>query len=262
MKTPLPHRALPHATPLAKALCASYARGMNAVATSFAPPAPDRPFVALGDVHGRLDLLEPLLAKAQSMRLPVVMLGDYIDRGPQSAGVLALLRAASTEMDLTCLRGNHEELLLRFLHRPRRTGRPWLRYGGRETLASFGLDHLPQDVTAADLIQARATLIDALGDTVDWLKSLPYLWQSGNIAACHAGADPAQPFDSQPQKPLAWGHPDFGQIARTDGIWCIHGHRIVPDVTIRDGVISIDTGAWQTGRLSAVLIGDGPLRLL
>jgi serine/threonine protein phosphatase 1 len=221
-------------------------------------PQPDRPFVAIGDVHGRLDLLEPLLARVATLAVPVVMLGDYIDHGPDSAAVLQLLYRSAGFMDLTCLRGNHEDLLLRFLHRPRRTGRIWLRYGGAATLASFGLRDLPPDFGAPDLVAARADLTAALGDDlIGWLKAMPYLWQSGNVSALHAGADPAQALDSQSDKAMAWGHPDFGKIARKDGQWVVHGHRIVRQMTISDGTIAVDTGAWATGRLTAVLIGDG-----
>ena len=225
-------------------------------------PAPDHPFVAIGDVHGRLDLLRPVLDRAVAAALPVVMLGDYVDRGPDSADVLRLLQERADQTALTCLRGNHEDLLLRFVHRPRRTGKIWLRYGGRATLASFGIADLPaQDIPADDLMRARDALLAAMGDaTVTWMRSLPYCWQSGNVAACHAGADPHRPLADQSPKAMAWGHPDFGQVPRGDGIWIVHGHRIVPDLTIREGVVAVDTGAWKTGRLCAVIIGDGQIR--
>ena len=227
------------------------------------PAAPDTPFVAIGDVHGRLDLLAPLLDRVQRLGLPVVMLGDYIDHGPDSAGVLRLLHDRAGQMDLTCLRGNHEDLLLRFLHRPRRTGKTWLRFGGRATLASFGLHDLPDDPRPPDMMRARDAVIAGLGDaTVTWMKSMPYWWQSGNVAACHAGADPHQPLPDQLPKAMAWGHPDFGLVPRADGVWCVHGHKMVRKLTVRDGVISVDTGAWHTGTLTAALIGDGKVRAI
>lgn len=226
-------------------------------------PQPAQPFVAIGDVHGRHDLLAPVLARAAMAGLPVVMLGDYIDHGPDSAAVLRLLHQSCAQMPLTCLRGNHEDLLLRFLHRPRRTGRIWLRYGGAACLASFGLPALRPDFGAPDLLAARAALAQAMGDDlIGWLKSLPYLWRSGNVAAVHAGADPAMPLDGQPAMALAWGHPDFGKIPRSDGQWVLHGHQIVRRWRVADGTIALDTGAWRTGRLTALVIGDGPLRAL
>ncbi|WP_322893924.1 MULTISPECIES: metallophosphoesterase [unclassified Yoonia] len=226
------------------------------------PVAPDSPFVAIGDVHGRRDLLAPLLDRLHPMGVPVVLLGDYIDHGPDSAGVLRLLQDRAGQMDLICLRGNHEELLIRFLHRPRRTGRTWLRFGGRATLESFGIHDLPDDPGPDDYIRARDALIATIGDSLTWMKSMPYWWQSGNVAACHAGADPHQPLADQMAKAMVWGHPDFGQVPRADGVWCVHGHRIVPQLQVRDGVISIDTGAWKTGLLCAALIGDGDIRAL
>ncbi|WP_019956585.1 metallophosphoesterase [Yoonia vestfoldensis] len=224
------------------------------------PPLPERPFVAIGDVHGRADLLAPLLDRAASDGLPVVLVGDYIDHGPDSAAVLRLLQDCTARIALTCLRGNHEDLLLRFLRRPRKTGRTWLRYGGRATLKSYGIDNLPDDFVPADLARARDALEAALGGTVTWMKSMPYWWHSGNVAVLHAGADPALPLADQVPKAMAWGHPDFGQVTRRDGIWCVHGHSIVPQLTIRNGVVSIDTGAWKTGNLTAVIIGDGRVR--
>ena len=225
-----------------------------------APPAPDQPFVAIGDVHGRADLLAPILARAAAQDLPVVLVGDYIDHGPDSAAVLRLLQDRAAQMTLTCLRGNHEDLLLRFLRRPRKTGRLWLRYGGRATLDSYGIDDLPDQITLADLVTARDRLRGAMGATVTWMQSMPFWWQSGNVAVLHAGADPAQPLADQLPKAMAWGHPDFGLVARRDGVWCVHGHRIMRRLTIREGVVSIDTGAWKTGKLCAVLIGAGHIQ--
>ncbi|ARU01560.1 serine/threonine-protein phosphatase 2 [Yoonia vestfoldensis] len=225
-----------------------------------APPAPDQPFVAIGDVHGRADLLAPILARAAAQDLPVVLVGDYIDHGPDSAAVLRLLQDRAAQMALTCLRGNHEDLLLRFLRRPRKTGRLWLRYGGRATLDSYGIDDLPEQITLADLVTARDRLRAAMGATVTWMQSMPFWWQSGNVAVLHAGADPALPLADQLPKAMAWGHPDFGLVARRDGVWCVHGHRIMRRLTIREGVVSIDTGAWKTGKLCAVLIGAGHIK--
>lgn len=223
------------------------------------PPVPDRPFVVVGDVHGRADLLAPVLERAAAEGLPVVLVGDYIDHGPDSAGVLRLLQDRAARMDLTCLRGNHEDLLLRFLRRPRKTGRTWLRYGGRATLESYGISDLPEDFVPADLARTRDALTAIMGDTVTWLQSLPYWWQSGNVAVLHAGADPTLPMADQVPKAMAWGHPDFGIVPRRDGVWCVHGHSIVAQLTVRDGVVSIDTGAWKTGTLTAVIIGNGGL---
>lgn len=225
-----------------------------------AVPAPDTAFVAIGDVHGRLDLLMPLLDRVQQMGLPAVLLGDYIDHGPDSAGVLRLLQESAAQMTLICLRGNHEDLLIRFLHRPRRTGKTWLRFGGRATLDSFGLEPLPDTPGPDDYIRARDGLLAAMGDNVTWMNALPYWWQSGNVAAMHAGADPHLPLPDQLAKAMVWGHPDFGQVPRADGIWCVHGHRIVRRLTLRAGVISVDTGAWKTSQLCGALIGDGAVR--
>lgn len=116
----------------------------------------------------------------------MVCLGDYIDHGPNSAAVLHLLQALP---GITCLRGNHEEMLLRFLEDPNGRGQRWLRHGGLETLASFGV------ASGCTPDAMRDDLYVAMGErTVAWLADLPRLFQSGNVAAAHAGADPAVPI--------------------------------------------------------------------
>lgn len=194
----------------------------------------------VGDIHGRLDLLEQALVCAQGQ---LVCVGDYIDRGPDSAGVLHLLQARP---DVICLMGNHEEMMLDFLADPEATGPRWLRFGGRETLASYGVLEPDQD-----LLAARDQLRAGLGGTgEDWLAALPSLWQSGNLAVTHAGADPRLPMAQQSTKTLRWGHPKFGKALRRDGIWVLRGHVVRDEAVMLDGTIQIDTGAWHTGRLT------------
>ena len=105
---------------------------------------PDQPFVAIGDVHGRADLMMRLLETLRAgpySELPVVFVGDYVDRGEQSADVLRVLHQEEDRSKLVCLRGNHEEMLLNFLEDPAGQGPRWLRYGGLQTMGSFaGMD--------------------------------------------------------------------------------------------------------------------------
>jgi serine/threonine protein phosphatase 1 len=147
--------------------------------------------------------------------------------------------------------GNHEEMMLNFLDDPQRHGPRWLRYGGLQTLASFGVAGLSDTSIGPTLDTACATLKAAMGpDLIRWMRHLPTSWQSGNIAVVHAGADPVVPIDDQTQKTLLWGHPDFGKTARTDETWVLHGHTIVDAPEAANGLISIDTGAFATGRLT------------
>ena len=228
------------------------------------PIAPEQPFVAIGDVHGRADLLVEIdrLIDTQCPGWPVVFLGDYVDRGDESREVLELLMSVSPDdtPSVTCLMGNHERMMLDFLDDPAETGPRWIRNGGLQALASFGIAP-PRGGTgdAEALVELRDRLVEAMGTAmIDWLRARPLFWQSGNVWAVHAGADPGLPMTGQPDEVLIWGHPEFRQTPRTDGQWVIHGHTIVDAPYARAGRIALDTGAYATGRLSAAAISaDG-----
>lgn len=218
----------------------------------FAPVAPDVPFVALGDIHGRADLLDRALAQAPDCL--IVCVGDYIDRGDHSAEVL---RTLSARPDIICLSGNHEEMMLDFLAQPQKNGPRWLRYGGLQTLASFGIAGVSEGTTGAALDKAADALRSAMGpDLLHWLTTRPTLWQSGNVAVVHAAADPALPLDDQDPRTLHWGHADFDRVTREDDIWVLHGHTIVDAPTADAGRIAIDTGAYATGRLTMAHVSE------
>lgn len=210
-------------------------------------PAED--LVVIGDVHGRVDLLTRALESVGDRRC--ICLGDYVDRGPDSAAVLTLLHNLP---DVVCLTGNHEAMMLAFLDAPNETGPRWLRAGGDDTLNSFGIKP-PQD--GEDPVPARNALAEAMGaDMIQWLRALPAFWISGNIAMLHAGADPDMPIEKQAQDTLIWGHRHFGR-RRPDGMWIIHGHTVVARPQIRQNRISIDTGAYLTGRLTVATLRSG-----
>nr|WP_272213751.1 hypothetical protein [Marinicella sp. W31]MDC2879703.1 hypothetical protein [Marinicella sp. W31] len=149
--------------------------------------------------------------------------------------------------------GNHEEMFLGFLEDPEEKGERWLRNGGLQTVASFGPagDAYGQH----DLRRLRDFIMERLGEAqLDWLRNLPLVWSSGNISVVHAGADPRKPVGEQSRRNLTWGHPAFGQLPRRDGLWIVHGHTIVQVPEMANGVISIDTGAYATDRLTAAII--------
>ncbi len=218
----------------------------------FAPPRAAAPLCVIGDVHGCLPQLERLLEQVPAGH-QILLVGDYIDRGEDSAGVLRLLQARP---DLICLRGNHEDMLLRFLRDPVASdGARWLRHGGLQTLASFGVAGARERMTPAALTTCRDQLQIALGpDLLEWLSGLRSYVQSGNLLITHAGADPAVAADQQTPGVLAWGHPDFARRSRSDGIWVVHGHTIVDQPVVAQGRISIDTGAFAGGALTAVCL--------
>ncbi len=221
----------------------------------FDPAAPEAPFIVIGDLHGRADLLELLLKSVPDV--PLICVGDYVDRGDHSADVLRILQARS---DIICLAGNHENMMLKFLEAPEKSGPRWLRYGGLQTLASFGVTGIAESTSGSDLVQARNQLQNAMGDEmISWIKQMPYRWTSGNVTVVHAGADPALPISDQDRRVLQWGHPDFRRIPRQDGMWIAHGHTIVDKAHYENGRIAVDTGAYATGKLSAAFIGDGEI---
>ena len=228
------------------------------------PPPPDQPFLAIGDVHGRADLLLELdgLIEVGYADWPVVFLGDYIDRGEQSRKVLELLMSVYPgDGPITaCLMGNHERMLLDFLDDPVERGGRWLRNGGLQTLASFNV--APPSTGADDPLAMEATcqrLARAMGDEmIAWLRALPLIWRSGDVWAVHGGADPALAMDAQQPQTLMWGHPQFMRKARNDGQCVVHGHTVVDAPYAADSRIAVDTGAYATGRLTAAAISaDG-----
>ncbi|KMK68024.1 metallophosphoesterase [Puniceibacterium sp. IMCC21224] len=225
--------------------------------------APEQAFCAIGDIHGCDDILAGLLDRlgsGEQSGWPVICVGDYIDRGDQSAQVLRRLHhLQTTDPDaLRCLMGNHERMMIDFLDAPAESGPRWQRHGGLQTLASFRVSGVPETAPDARWVAARDALRGAMGPHLeDWLRNLPLHWRNGNVFVTHAAADPALPVEGQGERTLLWGHPQFDRIARADGIWVVHGHTIVASPTTKDGRIAIDTGAYATGRLTAAAIGCG-----
>ncbi|WP_227445793.1 metallophosphoesterase family protein [Cognatishimia sp. F0-27] len=218
------------------------------------------PFYAVGDLHGCDALLGTLLDKLEEAGHPdakLVTVGDYVDRGEQSAAVLRRLCDLQSQAgdNMICLKGNHEDMMLAVLDDPVQAGPRWLRHGGLQTLASF---RVPPPIGTTDA-QAWITMRDALRDAMtptleDWLRALPLSWQTGNVVVTHAGADPAKPIDQQRSQVLLWGHPSFETIPRNDGLWIVHGHTITDTPRAVQGRIATDTGAYATGRLTCALI--------
>jgi len=227
-----------------------------------APITPDRPFVAVGDIHGRLDLLEALLVmlESEAPKLPLVFLGDYVDRGPDSAVVLRKLMTLEQDgaREVVCLMGNHEAMMLEFLDMPGAKWPLWTRNGGSATLRSFGLD--PDSGSPAE---TRDRLRDRAGlALLEWIDERPLIWQNGNVVTSHAGGDPPRPIEPHRGHGLLWGHPKIFSTPRQDGLWMVHGHFIRDKPEMKDGRIGIDTGACHTGHLTAAIIEPGFVRFV
>ena len=242
--------------------------------TNWPEPTPDIAAYIVGDIHGCAERLQALLAKideemtARKDRAEIVFVGDYIDRGEHSADVLRFLYRIAVDYagDVTCLAGNHERMMLEFLDDPVGRGPRWLRNGGAQTLASFGIaaPSTLGTVEGASLIDAAFDLRVAAGaGMLDWMSNLPTWWNSGNVWAVHAGADPAEPMDAQLDDMLVWGGEAFRASERDDGQWVVAGHVPVAAAGAAHGRIDVDTGAVYGGVLTAVALDPtGEIRFL
>lgn len=219
--------------------------------------APEKPFFAIGDIHGCDKLLAQLMEKLHSAALgdeTLVVLGDMIDRGPNSAAVLEQLFTLSQEHSdgMVCLMGNHEKMMLEFFEDPAGRGARWLSFGGLETLASYGIRGVPKTLAAEDSVEIANALEKAMpAEIINWVKALPAWWRSGNMVCVHAGLDPEMPPEKQRSYVKIWGHPEFLDKPRQDGLSVVYGHTIVAQPSLRHGRIAVDTGAHMTGRLTA-----------
>ncbi|SDW81400.1 metallophosphoesterase family protein [Litoreibacter albidus] len=236
-------------------------------------PSPETPQFIVGDLHGNLDLLEHILEQIDhvigtlEVRDPkLVFVGDYIDRGPSSAAVLKRLYELSTEFsdNVTCILGNHEQMMLDFMEAPEARHARWFRNGAAETLASFGIALPAEPDWPATANAVAMALRGQLGDPMeDWIRSMPTSIKTGNLLITHAGTDPGRAIDDQSPRVLLWGHPEFLTRTRTDGHWVAHGHTVMENAVCADGRISIDTGAYSSGCLTAaVVLPDGTVEFL
>ena len=226
-------------------------------------PRPVPPVCVIGDLHGRADLLDRMLALVDTQpgaaSARVILAGDMIDRGPGSAEVLARVQALVRAGRALALMGNHERMMLDVLDAPAEAGPLWRANGGDATLAGFGLNPWRSGDPAA----LAAALRRALPPGQEaWLRGLPLLWREGALVVSHAGLDPGRAVEEQVPQVLLWGHRDFRRKPRHDGIWVVHGHVIQPELRAEAGRIGTDTGAFATGLLSAAWLDADGLRRL
>jgi serine/threonine protein phosphatase 1 len=210
---------------------------------------------AIGDVHGHLAILDQLLdligkdlrANPPSSRPQLVFLGDYVDRGPDSRGVLDRLLQLRTrpEFDVVALRGNHEDALLRFLDDPGYAA-SWIENWGEATLRAYGVDPWG----GADV---RSRFLNAFPPAHRaFLESLPLTHEVGDYLFVHAGVRPGCPLDRQEARDLMWIRYDFLESDADHGRVVVHGHTPAPSAQIRSNRIGLDTGVYYSGVLTAV----------
>lgn len=214
---------------------------------------------AIGDVHGRLDLLDRLLADIErdrarrpSRKTLLVFLGDLIDRGPQSAQVIERLRTyAPHGVRKIFLLGNHEEVLLRILDGDADLITKWTWFGGRECLASYGYD--PARLARLGRDEALEEVRKAIPERhVEFLQSFADSCRFGDYLFVHAGIRPGVPLEDQLQSDLRWIREPFLEDGADHGCIVVHGHTIREAIEERSNRIGIDTGAYRTGVLTAL----------
>jgi serine/threonine protein phosphatase 1 len=227
-----------------------------------------RRLYCIGDIHGRLDLLDELHAMIQADAAgfagskAAVYLGDYIDRGAQSKQVLDRLIEQPLEgFDAVHLLGNHEQAMLDFLAHPQ-SAAAWLGFGGQVTLMSYGVG-----LGRVQLLQQVEELRDELEGKLppshlEFLSSCRLLHREGAYCFAHAGIRPGVPLDEQKAEDLLWIREDFTRSTSDHGSIVVHGHSIDERVQLLPNRIGIDTGAFYSGLLTALVLESDQQRLL
>jgi serine/threonine protein phosphatase 1 len=231
------------------------------------PPVPEpagppgyRAYV-IGDVHGRLDLLEDLLARIYAelqhrpaSRTLLAFVGDLIDRGPNSAQVIERLRSYSRKgIEPLFILGNHEEVLLRILRGEAELITKWRWFGGAECLRSYGVN--PEALASLTAEQALIVVRSAIPDEhAEFIESFVDSCRFGDYLLVHAGIRPGIPLEQQSQEDMRWIRDPFLRDGRDHGVVVVHGHTISETVDERPNRIGIDTGAYRTDILTALAI--------
>ena len=233
--------------------------------------APDGERVyAIGDIHGRLDLLQMLVAAIEEeqrslppARATLVFLGDYVDRGPDSRAVIDwLIERPLPDFERAHLRGNHEDWFESFLT-DTAVGPSWLYCGGVETLASYGVAAAPGEDEAALLLTLQAELAAALPETHRaFLRALDHYHVVGGYLFVHAGVRPGVPLARQSVDDLLWIRDSFLRATEDHGHVVVHGHTIVNEAEVRANRIGIDTGAFVTNVLTCLVLEADRYRLI
>jgi len=223
---------------------------------------------AIGDIHGRADLLDRLhgliaddmAAQPAPDRTVIIYLGDYVDRGPDSAAVIdRLCKSRLAGVETLALLGNHEAMLLEFLDAPYGASL-WLANGGDATLNSY---RVKVPASFDELLLTQRALQRALPrQHQDFLTGLALQARFGDYLFVHAGIRPGLPLDRQSREHMIWIRDVFLDSEADHGAIVVHGHTIVHTVEWRSNRVGIDTGAYTTGHLTALVLEGGERRLL
>lgn len=226
-------------------------------------PAPSLPdgvlLYAVGDIHGRRDLLEGLLSEIRKDAEPIkakrrmlLFVGDYIDRGADSCGVIGIVSAPIPPFDTVCLKGNHEQVLLEFLADPS-MWRQWREFGGGETMASYGVNTKLLTEEPDDPVRIRDAFLAALPDRhYDFLRGLKVFYECGDYYFVHAGLRPGVPLSRQVETDQLWIRDKFFSAGNAfEGRVIVHGHTPRSAPEHKPYRIGLDTGAYASGCLTA-----------
>ena len=223
---------------------------------------------AIGDVHGRSDLLEALLAniRADAATTPerpvLVFLGDYVDRGPDSKGVVDMVRqGAGTGWEAIALRGNHDQQTIDFC-RDASGWQGWKAFGGLETLHSYGV--ATPVIDSPEEIEATWAAFAAAFPAAhrEFLEGLPFAHVIGDYFFAHAGVRPGVGLDRQSPQDLMWIRNEFLVSGKRLEKVIVHGHTPAEEPVSLANRICVDTGAYATNRLTAVVLSGAKRRFL
>lgn len=218
---------------------------------------PGQRVYAIGDVHGRRDLFDALVAAIEAddaargpAETTIILLGDLVDRGPESAGMLAAASALAARRKVRIIAGNHEEMFLDSFDSDD-VLREFLRHGGRETILSYNVD--PDHYRELTIPETRDLLHQVIPEAdAAFMRSFEDRIVIGDYLFVHAGIKPQVPLTEQTPAITRWIRREFIEY-RGDHGWCVvHGHTIMNDPSVTPNRIGIDTGAYMTGRLTAL----------
>lgn len=228
---------------------------------------------AIGDIHGRLDLMDELLEEiardANGTPYQLVFLGDYVDRGKQSSGVIDRLMALQAdpawgENKPVALKGNHEQVMLDMIAEDFYwiDVKTWMKYGAPANIRSYGIRVPRDEAKYPDMLKQFQEAVASRGH-VAYLQSLPLSYASDTHFFCHAGVDYDVPLDQQNEESLLWVRDHFLKSAKKAEKVVVHGHTISSLPVVQENRIGIDTGAYESGLLTAVVLeGSDPPRFV
>jgi serine/threonine protein phosphatase 1 len=253
-------------------LCGMFKTIFQRLGMPAAPPAARTPdnlrLYVVGDVHGRIDLLNDLAARiandaasAAGLNVGTIFLGDYVDRGPGSAAVLEALSRGDFPTPIIALRGNHEEVLLKFVE-DEGILESWRNFGGLETLHSYGVP-VTEAMRGDGYDTAREAFLRALPQGhLDFLQQTRLNVSFGDYFFVHAGVKPGVPLDQQVSNDLLWIREEFLRFEGSHGKVVVHGHTPVEKPDMRHNRINVDTGAYASSTLTALVLEGEQRRFL